>query len=43
MSNTPNWAHNSGKNKKGRGVAKGRIRARRQALKCLKVKISGQG
>ena len=37
--NTPNWMKNSGKAKKGRGIAKGRIKARRQALKCLKVKI----
>ena len=34
-----NCHHNSGKNKKGRGIAKGRIKARRQALKCLKAKI----
>jgi len=37
--NTPNWIKNSGKNKKGRGVAKGVIRARRQALKALRAKI----
>ena len=37
--NTPDWIKNSGKNKKGRGIAKGRIKARRQALRCLKVKI----
>ena len=39
--NVPNYVHNSGKSKKGRGIAKGRIKARRQALKCLKVKING--
>ena len=33
--NTPNWVKNSGKNKKGRGVSKGIIRARKQALKAL--------
>jgi len=37
--NTPNWIKNSGKNKKGRGISKGRIKARRQALRALKVKI----
>ena len=41
MSNTPNWIKNSGKAKKGRGVSKGVIKARRQALKCLKAKIKG--
>ena len=41
--NTPNWQKNSGKNKKGRGVGKGRLRARRQALRALKVKISHMG
>ena len=35
----PNWQHNSGKNKKGRGVSKGIIRARKQALKSLKLKL----
>ena len=40
MSTTPNWMKNSGKAKKGRGVAKGVIRARRQALKALKAKIA---
>ena len=35
-----NCHHNSGKAKKGRGVSKGIIKARRQALKALKAKIS---
>ncbi len=35
----PNWQHNSGKNKKGRGISKGVIRARKQALKALKLKL----
>ena len=35
----PNHQHNSGKAKKGRGVSKGVIKARRQSLKCLKAKI----
>ena len=38
--NTPNWMKNSGKNKKGKGVSKGVIRARRQALKCLIAKVN---
>lgn len=38
--NCPNWQKNSGKAKKARGVGKGVIKARRQALKCLKVKLS---
>ena len=37
--NVPNWVKNSGKNKKGRGVAKGVIKARKQALKALLNKI----
>jgi len=41
--NTPNWKHNSGKSKKGRGVGKGVIKARRQALKALKIKMSRKG
>ena len=35
----PNWMHNSGKDKKGKGVAKGVIRARKQALRSLKNKL----
>ena len=37
---TPNWQYNSGKSKKGRGVSKGIIRARKQALKALKTRIA---
>ena len=37
--NIPNYIHNSGKNKKGRGIAKGRIKARKQALKALKARL----
>ena len=37
--NVPNWQKNSGKNKKGRGVAKGVIKARKQALKALLNKM----
>ena len=39
--NTPNWQKNSGKDKKGRGIAKGRIKARKMALKALKARIGG--
>lgn len=35
-----NCHHNSGKAKKGRGIAKGRLKARRQALKALKARIA---
>lgn len=38
-----NCHHNSGKAKKGRGVGKGVIKARRQALKCLKAKMCKKG
>ena len=36
MANTPNWKHNSGKDKRGRGTCKGRLKARRQSLQHLK-------
>tara|TARA_R110001592_G_scaffold80079_1_gene238861 strand:- start:308 stop:430 length:123 start_codon:yes stop_codon:yes gene_type:complete len=36
--NTPNWQKNSGKSKKTKGVAKGRIKARKQALKAFIAK-----
>ena len=38
MTQVPNWKHNSGKQRKGRGVSKGVIKARKQALKALKAK-----
>ena len=38
--NTPNWAHNSGKDKKSKGVCKARLKARRQALKALLRKVN---
>ena len=34
-----NCHHNSGKAKKAKGACKGRLKARRQALKALKVKF----
>jgi len=37
---TPNWQHNSGKRKRTRGIAKGKIRARKQALNALKQQLS---
>ena len=37
---TPNWMKNSGKNKKGKGVSKGIIRAKKMALKSLKAKLA---
>ncbi len=33
---TPNWQHNSGKDKKGRGTCKGRLRSRKESLRQLK-------
>ena len=36
---TPNWIHHSKKDKKGKGVCKGILRARKQALKSLKIKL----
>ena len=40
MSNTPNWQHNSKKDKKGKGVCKGRLRASKQSLRALKAKLN---
>lgn len=37
--NTPNWQHNSQKKKKPRSTSKGKIKARKQVLKCLKAKF----
>ena len=39
MSTTPNWMKNSGKSKKAKGMCKGQLKARRQALKALKNKF----
>lgn len=33
---TPNWQHNSGKDKKGKGTCKGRLRSRKESLRQLK-------
>lgn len=37
---TPNWKHNSGKDKKTKGICKGQLKARKQALKALKAKLA---
>jgi hypothetical protein len=39
---TPNWQKNSGKQKKSRGVCKGIIQARKQALRALKNKLEAK-
>jgi hypothetical protein len=38
--NTPNWQKNSGKDKKTKGICKGQLKARRQALKALKNQLN---
>ena len=38
--NTPNWQKHSKKDLKGKGVSKGQMRARKQALKALKAKLA---
>jgi hypothetical protein len=38
--NTPNWQHNSGKHKNPRGISKGKIKSRKQALQALKLKLN---
>jgi hypothetical protein len=35
----PNWQHNSGKEKKGKGRCKGRVRASKQVLRALLVRF----
>ena len=37
---TPNWQHNSGKNKKTKGTCKGKIKARKQVLQSLKLQLN---
>jgi len=36
---TPNWQHNSGKNKNTKGSCKGKLKARKQALQHIKRKL----
>ena len=37
--NISNWKHNSGKKKKTKGMCKSKIKARKQALKFLLLKL----
>ena len=36
---TPNWMHNSGKDKKTKGTCKGVLKSRKQSLRSLKLKL----
>lgn len=36
---TPNWQHNSGKQKNTKGSCKGKLKARKQALQHIKRKL----
>jgi len=35
----PNYQHNTGKPKRTKGTCKGKLKARKQALMCLKKKL----
>lgn len=37
--NVPNWQKHSHKDKKTKGMCKGRLKARKQALKALKLQL----
>ena len=37
--NVPNWQKHSRKDKKTKGMCKGRLKARKQALKALKLQL----
>ena len=37
---TPNWIHHSKKNKNNKGTCKGQLKARKQALQALKLKLN---
>jgi len=37
--NMPNWKHHSKKDRKGKGTCKGRLKARKQSLQHLKMKL----
>jgi hypothetical protein len=37
---TPNWIHNSGKQKNTKGTCKGKLKSRKQALQALKSKLN---
>jgi len=36
---TPNWQHNSGKDKNTKGTCKGKLKARKQSLQHIKRKL----
>ena len=38
--NVPNWQKHSKKDLKGRSVSKGKMRARKQALRALKAQLN---
>ena len=40
MATIPNYIHNSGKQKKTKGTCKGLLKARKQSLKSLKLKLN---
>jgi hypothetical protein len=40
MEKIPNWLHNSGKPKQTKGLCKGQVRARKQALRALKKQFA---
>jgi hypothetical protein len=40
MSKVPNWQHNSGKRKQTKGLCKGQVRARKEALRALKKQLA---
>lgn len=35
----PNWQHNSGKDKKTKGMCKGKLKSRKQSLQSLKLQL----
>jgi hypothetical protein len=38
--NVPNWQHNSQKQKKTKGICKGKLKSRKQALKSILQKYA---
>jgi len=40
MEKIANWKHNSGKSKRTKGLCKGRVRARKEALRALKKQLA---
>jgi len=39
MTHKPNWQHHSKKDKTTKGMCKGRLKARKQSLRSLKLKL----